>query len=228
MRVFNVYMCIYIYSCSENVPRQTFLSPGQRNVEKPWPVFSAFLFFTNPILYSFSQYPPFFPPRPLRALFLRAFCRWWMEKVKTWPVSTRGWKARGCLARVRSRGCERWSVNFQKRLPVLRANRVCPPPSPSFLLAREWTHVHALSIHYSHPSLLCSPVWTKENRIMPIFLVHRYLKFSVGRIIKPQSASSVKAAMRGGNTLESIIPGRINKNWTDGPIKHVKQPTLFH
>ena len=39
---------------------------------KTWPVFSAFLFFTNPILCSFLASLPFFVPR---ALFLRAFCR---------------------------------------------------------------------------------------------------------------------------------------------------------
>lgn len=48
-------------------PVKRFSRPARGTVEKPWPVFSAFLFFTNPILYSFSQYPPFFPllPRPL-------------------------------------------------------------------------------------------------------------------------------------------------------------------
>lgn len=41
-------------------PVKRFSCPARGTWKNRGPVFSAFLFFTNPILYSFSRYPPFF------------------------------------------------------------------------------------------------------------------------------------------------------------------------
>ena len=43
-------------------PVKRFSRPVRGTWKNRGPVFSAFLFFTNPILYSFSRYPPFFLP----------------------------------------------------------------------------------------------------------------------------------------------------------------------
>lgn len=210
-------------------PVKRFSRPARGTWKNRGPYFPPFCFSPIPSFTLFPSIPLFSLPVLSALCFSALFAAGGWKRWKLGRWVREGGKREGVWRECGVEGAsdDRWIFRkgFQFYVRI-----VCPPPPspPSFLLAREWTRVHALSIHYSHPSLLCSPVWTKENRIMPIFLVHRYLKFSVGRIIKPQSASSVKAAMRGGNTLESIIPGRINKNWTDGPIKHVKQPTLFH
>lgn len=174
---------IYISLQRECTPRQTFLSPGQRNVEKPWPVFSAFLFFTNPILYSFSRYPLFFSlPRSLRPLFLRAFCRWWMEKVKTWPVSERVESVFGVVCVcvyvcVESRALARMIGEFSGKAYQVLPNcefRACLSPL-SFLFVREYT------LHPSFPPFLIHLSYSLIGIKQKFFkIVCRFWKFSIG------------------------------------------------
>lgn len=96
---------MYIYFCSENVPRQTFLSPGQRNVEKPWPrIFRLSVFHqSHPLL--FFPVSPFFSPSSVLSTLcfsaLFAASGWKRWKLGRW---VRGWGKCVCVCvwRVRA------------------------------------------------------------------------------------------------------------------------------
>lgn len=132
MRVFRVY--VYIFSQRECTPSNVSLARPEERGKTVAPYFPPFCFSPIPSFTLFPGIPLFFSLlRSLHPLFLRAFCRWWMEKVKTWPVSERMRKVCVCVCGE----CERWSVNFQERLHRIASFERVSLPSPAFF--GSWT-----------------------------------------------------------------------------------------
>lgn len=98
MRVFRIYTYTYIFLQRECTPSNVSLARSEERGKTVAPYFPPFCFSPIPSFTLFPGIPLFFSlPRPPRPLFLRAFCRWWMEKVKTWPVSERVRKVCMCM-----------------------------------------------------------------------------------------------------------------------------------
>lgn len=138
-------------------PVKRFSRPVRGTWKNCGPVFSAFLFFTNPILYSFSRYPPFFlPPSSSPPSVSPRFLPLVDGKGENLAGEWKGEESvHMCVCVCMwSRGCERWSVNFQERLyQIASFERVSLPSSP-LSLVHEWIEVHSYSsIHHSIPFL---------------------------------------------------------------------------
>lgn len=100
MRVFRIYTYTYTYIFlqRERTPSNVSLARSEERGKTVAPYFPPFYFSPIPSFTLFPGIPLFFSlPRPPRPLFLRTFCRWWMEKVKTWPVSERVRKVCMCM-----------------------------------------------------------------------------------------------------------------------------------
>lgn len=133
-------------------PVKRFSRPVRGTWKNRGPVFSAFLFFTNPILYSFSRYPPFFlPPSSSPPSVSPRF----LPLVDGKGENLAGeWKGEEsvyvyvCVCGVEGASDDRWI--FRKGFTKLRVSL----PSAPFSLVHEWTEVHSYSsIHHSIPFL---------------------------------------------------------------------------
>lgn len=208
MRVFRVY--VYIFLQRECTPSNVSLARPEERGKTVAPYFSPFCFSPIPSFTLFPGIPLFFSLlRSLHPLFLRAFCRWWMEKVKTWPVSERMRKVCVCVC-VEGASDDRWI--FRKGSTELRVSSVfLSPLLPS--LARERTR----TLHSSLPFLCYSLVTEVLNKVFKIGW--RFCKFSIISLLWLSKGVA--------NTLESIIPRGINKNSvSDGPIKRQTTNTV--
>lgn len=154
MRVFRVY--VYIFLQRECTPSNVSLARPEERGKTVAPYFPPFCFSPIPSFTLFPGIPLFFSLlRSLHPLFLRAFCRWWMEKVKTWPVSERMRKVCVCVWRVRAMIGE-----FSGKAPPNCEFRACFSPLSCLL----WlVNGLVLFIHHS-PSFvirLSQRYWTK-------------------------------------------------------------------
>lgn len=201
---------MYIYFRSENVPRQTFLSPGQRNVEKPWPrIFRLSVFHQSHPLLFFPVSPFFSPSSVLSTLCFSALFAaggWKRWKLGRW---VRGWGKCVCVS-VEGASDDRWI--FRKGSTELRVSSVfLSPLLPS--LARERTR----TLHSSLPFLCYSLVIEVLNKVFKIGW--RFCKFSIISLLWLSKGVA--------NTLESIVSRGINKNSvSDGPIKRQTTNTV--
>lgn len=136
MRVFRIYTYTYIFLQRECTPSNVSLARSEERGKTVAPYFPPFCFSPIPSFTLFPGIPLFFSlPRPPRPLFLRAFCRWWMEKVKTWPVSERVRKVCICVCvyvcGVEGASDDRWI--FRKGFTKLRVSSVFLSPLLPFL-----------------------------------------------------------------------------------------------
>lgn len=136
MRVFRIYTYTYIFLQRECTPSNVSLARSEERGKTVAPYFPPFYFSPIPSFTLFPGIPLFFSlPRPPRPLFLRTFCRWWMEKVKTWPVSERVRKVCICVCvyvcGVEDASDDRWI--FRKGFTKLRVSSVFLSPLLPFL-----------------------------------------------------------------------------------------------
>lgn len=167
-------------------PVKRFSRPVRGTWKNRGPVFSAFLFFTNPILYSFSRYPPFFlppssSPPSVSPRFLDGGWKRW--KLGRW---VKGWGKCVCMCVcVESRVRAMIGEFSGKALPNCEFRACFSPLFSSFFGSwMDWSTLVLL-----HPSF--SPFSTSLfAKILKIdFKIGcRFCRFSIGPIVSNVAA----------------------------------------
>lgn len=166
-------------------PVKRFSRPVRGTWKNRGPVFSAFLFFTNPILYSFSRYPPFFlPPSSSPPSVSPRFLPLVDGKGENLAGEWKGEESvHMCVCVCMwSRGCERWSVNFQERLyQIASFSPLCP------LFFGSWMNWSTLVL--LHPSFRpFSTSFVAKILKIDFKIGCRFCRFSIGPIVSNVAA----------------------------------------